>query len=234
MNTAKLPLAHLTGDSSSLRRHCVLGETGIGMTKALGLLLGLCLIISPGCKSKSELARQEIEAEIVDLFDKFREATAENDYETLFGLSSPDNMKRMIFEAIVAMGSTAKTKESEAILAKYIDPERVKQIGQTLQNPTEDEVTQMYMMSMSQPKAFFVEAFKLIHKLNPNRQKPIFGELKDLKISGNIASGKSSFTVSNLAGEKISTEEREITVYFIRIKNMWFYATEREWSGVSQ
>ena len=221
-----------------------LGELIERARLCVAILMAAGIMFSIGCggKSKSELAILEVENEVKELFNKFKTASKENDFAALFGFSSPDTIKRMIFEAIVTMGSTAKSQESEALLVRYIDEEKLKQIGQTLKNPSEDEVTQMYMMCISNPEEMFVESYKLIQRQNPDRKKPEFGELTDLKIVGNIASGKTTVKTTTVELQPVpgvgetkkveKTQTQEITVYFIRIQGRWFYATKREWSGV--
>lgn len=207
------------------------------------VLFGCWIVAWSGCRNADDPNREieQVHSEIRDSFAAFKKASEENDYATMFDHLSRESVKRMIFDAIVTMGTTAKNKESEQILTTYINQEKLDQIGNAIKDPSREQVMELYMVCIDRPREMFVESFKLLQKLNPDRKNPRFGDLKDIKVSGNVASAKTEVTTYSVKPDPTdakkqveSSEQKKITVYFVRGEDRWLYATKDEWAGVIQ
>lgn len=211
--------------------------------KFAGLLMifTLLLWVPAGCGTPNEADRAiaEIHGEIRDVFDRFKEAIREDDLEQLYDVSSRESVKGMLFEAIVAMGSTAQSPESEQILKQHINQEKLTQIGNALKNPNEQQVKELYMVCIEDPRQMFLDAYRYLRKLQPEPVKPVFGDLSDIKVTGNVALAQTTLQ-SNLppAADDDKSDQKQgasepigTTVYFIRVDGKWLHATEAEWAG---
>ena len=196
-----------------------------------------------GCGSngkKDKDPRERLRDQIRTTFEKFRTAGQENDYRAMYEVVSYESRKRLIFEAILAMGSGAGSKESEQILAKHVNQETLKKVAATLKKPTQDQVMDMYMISIADPKTMFIESYEYLQRFDPNRKNPVFGELGEIEIVGEVAKSKTRVQATIVTYQKAekgkeaqrmeSKEEREMPVYFLRENGQWLYATQKEWN----
>lgn len=211
---------------------------------AFGVVVCLALATT-GCGSPEDKAAEKaakLEAEIIKVFEEFQAAQQKHDYKALFETASRESIKQMIFQAIVSMGSGASSKESELILTKYVDQNKLAQLGSTLNNPTKEQVMELYLVCISDPKGMFIDSYNYLHQFDPQRKGPTFTELTDIKVTGDVASAKTTMTnvtVTYQAKKGDDKPERmestytgEVTVYFVRDGGKWVCATENEWAGI--